>query len=64
MASPNSDGVLFKIEADGQHAVRVPVRFGRSSVNTIEVVSGLVPGDRVIVSDMTPYVRYDRVQLR
>jgi HlyD family secretion protein len=28
-----------------------PVRLGRSSVNTIEIVGGLEPGDRVILSD-------------
>jgi HlyD family secretion protein len=61
---PNSNGTLFKIEPDGQHAVRVPVRFGRSSVNQIEVVSGLVPGDKVIVSDLSPFTRLDRLQLR
>jgi len=27
------------------------VRLGRSSVNTIEIVGGLEPGDRVILSD-------------
>jgi hypothetical protein len=61
---PNAEALLFKIEPDGRHAVRVPVRFGRSSVNQIEVLGGLVPGDRVIVSDMTPYLRYERIELR
>ena len=61
---PNTDSVLFKIEPDGQHAVRVPVRFGRTSVNQIEILSGLVPGDRVILSDMTPYLRFERIELK
>jgi len=64
MAQANGEAAIFKIDPDGQHAAHVPVRFGRSSVNTIEVVSGLEPGDQVIVSDMTPYVRYARVKLR
>jgi GWxTD domain-containing protein len=60
----NSVGTLYKIEADGKHAVRVPVTYGRVSVNTIEVVSGLVPGDKVILSDMRAYAKFDRVELK
>jgi GWxTD domain-containing protein len=60
----NSDATLFKLEPDGQHAVRVPVHFGRASVNQIEVVSGLLPGDKVIVSDTSAYAKYDRIELR
>jgi HlyD family secretion protein len=36
----------------GGHAVRVPVVLGAASVGEIEVVSGLVAGDRVVISDM------------
>jgi HlyD family secretion protein len=61
---PNAAATLYRIEADGRHAVRVPVRFGRSSVNQIEVTGGLVPGDRVILSDMSAYARFDRVELK
>jgi GWxTD domain-containing protein len=64
VAPANSDGTIFKIEPDGKHAVRVPVHFGRASVNQIEVVSGLVPGDRVILSDMSAYANYDRIELK
>jgi HlyD family secretion protein len=35
----------------GNKAVRVPVELGAASVAAIEVVRGLSPGDRVIVSD-------------
>jgi HlyD family secretion protein len=40
------------------------VRFGRPSVQTIEVLSGLSVGDRVILSDMSKYAQYNRVRLR
>ena len=36
----------------GSHAQRVPVVLGAASVSEIEVVSGLAPGDQVIISDM------------
>jgi HlyD family secretion protein len=54
---------IFKLDADGSYAVRTPVTLGRSSVNTIEIVSGLQPGDRVILSDMTQWDTNDRVKL-
>ena len=36
---------------------------GRSSVNTIEVVAGLEPGDEVILSDTSRFDDYDRIRL-
>jgi beta-lactamase regulating signal transducer with metallopeptidase domain len=58
-----SETTLFKLEPDGNHARQVKVRFGAPSVNTIQVLEGLQPGDRVILSDMAPYSNYDRVRL-
>ncbi len=55
---------LFKVVDNGNAAVRVTVRLGRSSVNTIEIVEGLSVGDEVILSDMSAYDQYDRVRLR
>ena len=55
---------LFKIGADGATAERVQVKLGRSSVNTIEVLSGLKVGDQVILSDMSAYDAYDRIRLK
>ena len=54
---------IFKL-IDGAEAVRVNVKLGRGSVNTIEVTQGLNVGDRVILSDMSAWDNYDRVQLR
>lgn len=54
---------LFRIAADGVHAERTTVQLGRSSVNTIEIVGGLQPGDRVILSDMSQWDSADRVKL-
>jgi HlyD family secretion protein len=59
----NSTVQLFKIDPDGKYASKVKVTFGRSSVNTIEVKSGLNVGDRVILSDMSNYDQYDRIKL-
>lgn len=54
---------MFKLEGDGNYATRVQVQLGRSSVNTIEVVAGLQPGDRVILSDMSQWDANDRIKL-
>jgi HlyD family secretion protein len=54
---------MFKLDADGLYATRTAVHLGRSSVNTIEVVSGLKPGDRVILSDTSQWDDHDRIRL-
>ena len=58
------EGSVFRIEPDGKQAVRTKVMLGRGSVNQIEIRSGLQPGDRVILSDMTKYKDAERVNLR
>lgn len=58
---------LFKLSGPAERpdaAERVQVKFGRSSVNTIEVVSGLKEGDRVILSDMSAWDGRDRLRIR
>jgi len=55
---------LFRLTPDGGHAERVRVRLGRGSVNTIEILEGLVEGDQVILSDMSQWDDEDRVRLR
>ena len=59
----NSTISLFKLDPDGKGASRVPVKVGRSSVNTIQVVEGLKPGDTVILSDMSRWDNTDRIRL-
>ncbi|QYM80661.1 efflux RND transporter periplasmic adaptor subunit [Horticoccus luteus] len=54
---------MFKLDADGIYATRTQVQLGRSSVNTIEIVNGLQPGDRVILSDMSQWDANDRIKL-
>ncbi len=51
----NSRDMLFKLEPDGHSAKKVPVQFGAASVQLIEIKSGLQPGDKVIISDMSQY---------
>lgn len=55
---------LFKLIDGGSTAIRVSVELGRTSVNTVEILSGLAVGDRVILSDMTQYAAVDRVRIK
>jgi HlyD family secretion protein len=59
----NSTVGLFKLAADGREATRVNVRLGRTSVNTVEVLGGLQPGEKVIISDMSRWDGVDRVRV-
>ncbi len=58
-----ADTTLFRIDPGSQIATRVPVRLGRASVNLIEIVHGLKPGDQVVLSDTSQWERYDRLKL-
>jgi len=55
---------IFKLVGDGSEAVRVNVKLGRSSVNTIEIRDGLKVGDKVILSDMSQWDAFDRIRLK
>jgi multidrug efflux pump subunit AcrA (membrane-fusion protein) len=55
---------IFRVTPDGGFADRVTIRLGASSVNDIQVLDGLQPGDVVILSDMSRWDGYDRVRLR
>ncbi len=55
---------LFKLVEDGSEGLRVSVKLGKSSVNTVEILQGLKVGDKVILSDMSAWDAFDRVRLR
>ena len=60
---PGGHTTLFKLEEEGKFASRVPVTFGRASVNSIQVVDGLKAGDQVILSDMSAQEQNNRIAL-
>lgn len=59
----NSTISLFRLDVDGKEAMRVPVRVGRESVNSIQIFEGLREGDTVILSDMSRWDKTDRIRL-
>jgi HlyD family secretion protein len=60
---PNSTVGIFKLDEEGNGAARVQVKLGRSSVNTVEILDGLKPGDRVVLSDMSTWDAFNRIRL-
>lgn len=62
-SQPDQTVGLFKLEPDGKTAVRTNVKFGKASVNLIEVISGLSVGDKILISDMGTYDTVNRVRI-
>ena len=54
---------MFKIVSGTSEAARNPVKLGKSSVNTIQILDGLQPGDQVILSDTSAWDAHDRIRL-
>jgi hypothetical protein len=63
-SSPNSVATIFVVEAGNDSARRVTVRYGKISGPLIQVVEGISAGDRVIVTDMSKWAKYERVRLQ
>jgi HlyD family secretion protein len=61
--SANTKVEMFKLIDEGKAAVRVPVEFGVSSVQTMEIKSGLQPGDEVILSETSQYDGHNKIRL-
>ena len=64
LTASDSRTELFKVNAAGDAAVRIPIQFGHSSVNTIEVLDGLNVGDKIILSDMSSFGDEECVRIK
>jgi len=60
----NSTISLFKLGGGSGEARRAPVKVGRASVNSIQIIEGLHEGDTVILSDMSRWDNSDRIRLQ
>jgi HlyD family secretion protein len=54
---------LFVVAEGGDHAVRRKVRLGRRNPQYLEVLEGLSPGERIVVSSYSTYKDLDRLEL-
>jgi HlyD family secretion protein len=60
-AQSGASTTVFRAKAGDNVAVRVPVKFGKASVNQIVVLEGLEPGDIVALADTTQWSGKDRL---
>lgn len=61
-ASEGAKSSVFVVDADGLR--RVAVEYGRASQSLIQIISGVSPGDRIVVSDMRAWDAFERLRLR
>lgn len=64
LAVPGAASSLFVLDAQGDAARRLPVRYGAASSDRIEVAEGLRNGDRAILSDTSRWDGHDVLRLR
>jgi len=55
---------IYIVDPSGSQAVRRPIRIGRQNIHHYEVLDGLQPGERVIVSSYDSYGGRDRLIFR
>jgi HlyD family secretion protein len=53
---------IFVVAPDGRYATRRTIRLGRRNPEHVEVVDGLAPGEKVIVSGYEAFQKIDRVE--
>jgi RND family efflux transporter MFP subunit len=63
-SQPNSTQTLYRLVDGGHAAVPIQVHFGRASDQAIQILSGLKPGSKVIVSDTSDFASGKRVRIR
>jgi RND family efflux transporter MFP subunit len=64
LAKADSDISLFRLDADGDTATRIPVRVGVVSADRVQVLHGLKAGDKVVLSDTSQWDKFDRIRLK
>ena len=52
---------VFALDSSGRSATRRNVRLGRRNPDFVEVIDGLRPGEKVIVSGYEAFLKMDRV---
>ena len=55
---------VYKLDSAGRYATRVNVRTGKVSLNYLQVLQGLQPGDRIITSETGEWQSEDRILLK
>jgi HlyD family secretion protein len=64
LARDNAGVTLFRLDPNGRTATRVQVRLGRVSANAVEIVQGLQPGDRIVLSEVPLPDNTERIRIK
>ncbi|MGH8026574.1 MAG: efflux RND transporter periplasmic adaptor subunit, partial [Pseudoxanthomonas sp.] len=59
----DQDGGRFAYVVDGSRAVRRPIQVGASSLSSVEIVSGLQAGEKIVVSGSDQFADAERVTI-
>jgi hypothetical protein len=62
-APKHSKTGLYRLTADAQFAQKQVVALGQSSVNQIQILSGLKAGDEVIISDTSDWQAHQEIMI-
>jgi HlyD family secretion protein len=60
----DSKAKIYVLDEDGDFATQSEVTLGRASTRHIEVLAGLQPGDRIIISDSSAWEDHKRIRIR
>jgi len=60
---PGSTNPIYRLSGN-RAASRVEVRFGKDSVNTVQVLDGLKQGDQIVLSDMSEFSDSNEVSIQ
>ena len=60
----DAEGGRFAYVIEGQHAVRRPIVTGSIGTGQIEILDGLSPGERIVISDTSGFERADTVLIQ
>ncbi|NQZ80604.1 MAG: HlyD family efflux transporter periplasmic adaptor subunit [Colwellia sp.] len=62
-AQSQSTSAIYKVSEDGNFAERTSIKFGKGSVNQIQIIEGLNVGDQIIISDPSTWETYQKIRM-
>lgn len=62
-AKNNSEAQVFVLDESSQYVVKRTIEYGQTSNQFIEIKSGLKPGERIVVSDVTTWQEHQKVSI-
>ncbi|MFT5295251.1 MAG: HlyD family secretion protein [Colwellia sp.] len=62
-AQSQSTSAIYKVSDDGNFAERTNVKFGKGSINKIQIIEGLNVGDNIIISDPSTWETYQKIRI-